>query len=204
MSILTLPRVPSKSSLPSGPRRKRFTVDEFHRLWEQGWFEGVKPILLDGEIIEMPIPNPPHAVALGLAERVLNGIFAGNYWSRNQLPLVIGLWTDPVPDLAVVPGSPRDYLTAHPSTALLVVEVSDSTLDIDTGDKMQLYAAGGIADYWVLDLNKRQLIIHRDPVADAAQPHGFRYASVQTLDTSATASPLRAPQATIRVVDLLP
>jgi Uma2 family endonuclease len=204
MSILTPPRSPLKTPSPGGPRRKRFTVSEFHQLWNNGWFADVKPILLDGEIIEMPIPNPPHAVAIGLTEKVLNSIFGAGYWVRVQHPLVMGLWTDPVPDLSVVTGSPRDYLNAHPSTALLVVEVADSSLSIDTDDKMQLYAAGGIPDYWVLDLNNRQLIVHRDPVTDATQRHGFRYTTVQALDATAAANPMSVPQATVRVADLLP
>ena len=60
MSILTLPRPSSNAPMPSGPRRKRFTVDEFHQLWENGWFEGVKPMLLDGEIIEMAPSSAEH------------------------------------------------------------------------------------------------------------------------------------------------
>jgi Uma2 family endonuclease len=59
---------------------------------------------------------------------------------------------DPEPDLAVVPGRPRDY-TGHPTTADLVVEVADTSLDFDTNDKKLLYARAGIRDYWVVDIS---------------------------------------------------
>jgi Uma2 family endonuclease len=131
-------------------------------------------------------------------------VFGVKYFIRGQLPLVFGLSTDPEPDVAVIAGSPRDFATIHPTTAVLVVEVSDSTLAFDLGEKMSLYAAGGIADYWVVDLNNRQLIIHRSPVRDSAQIHGWGYADVTTHAPGVTVSPLAAPTAGIAVADLLP
>jgi Uma2 family endonuclease len=111
----------------------------------------------------------------------------------------------PDPDLAVVPGTPRSYMTAsNPTTALLIVEVSESTLPYDRRAKASLYAAAGIADYWIVNLVQRQLEVHRDPVADTAQPYGFRYASRSILDPADVVAPLAAPQARITVADLLP
>ena len=126
MSTLTLTPVKVSSPTFMGPRRKRWTVDEFHRLRIQGWFDGVKPMLLDGEIIEMPIPGPSHDCGIGLVETALRSVFPVGWWVRGQLPLVLGLWTDLMPDFAVVFGSPRDYVDSQPTTAVLVVEISDS------------------------------------------------------------------------------
>jgi Uma2 family endonuclease len=125
------------------------------------------------------------------------------FWIRIQMALPLGLFTDPIPDLAVVNGPMRSH-TVQPTTASLVVEVSDSTLAYDLGDKSNLYAAGGIEDYWVLDLNNRELHVFRNPVRDASAPHGFRYRTHSTFDSAAIVNPLADPKASIRVVDLIP
>ena len=115
----------------------------------------------------------------------------------------LGKSLDPVPDLAVA-GSPRDYLQRKPSTAVLVIEVSDSSLDFDTGEKASLYASAGIADYWVVDLVNRQVIVFRDPRPEASKRFGFTYANAITLQASQLVSPLAMPTAAIAVADLLP
>jgi Uma2 family endonuclease len=197
---LTKPRPP----VAAPPTRKRWTVAEFHELWEDGWFEHCRPMLLDGEIYEMAIPGPPHNAGVGLADYTLKAVFAQGFWVRIQMPLVLGQWSDPVPDVAVLVGSPRDYATTQPTTAVLVVEVADTSLATDVGEKAQLYAAAGIADYWVMDLNNRLVVVHRDPRPDPASPSGAAYATVTRLAAGQTISPLGAPQATVPVADLLP
>jgi Uma2 family endonuclease len=118
------------------------------------------------------------------------------------MALVLGLATDPVPDIAVVPGSPRDY-AEHPRGALLVVEIAESSLTYDCGDKADLYAAGGIRDYWVVDLIHRQVIVHRDPASDPVRVFGARYRTVTTVDAG-TPAPLEAPGKAVVVRHLLP
>jgi Uma2 family endonuclease len=109
--------------------------------------------------------------------------------------LILGQDTDPQPDLAVVPGRPRDY-TGHPTTADLVVEVADTSLDFDTNDKRLLYARAGIREYWVVDINGRRLLVYRDPqVGDCSSQQAFGPADA--------VSPLAAPTAPVRVADLL-
>ncbi|HEX5271362.1 MAG TPA: Uma2 family endonuclease, partial [Gemmataceae bacterium] len=88
--------------------------------------------------------------------------------------------------------------------ALLVVEVSDSTLDFDRSDKASLYAAGGVEDYWIINLVQWQLEVYRQPVADPSQPYGFRYADVGYYFRGQTISPLAAPSLVIAVSDLVP
>jgi Uma2 family endonuclease len=186
------------------PHPMRWTVAEFHRVYNDPVFEGRRFMLIEGEVLEMPIPNPPHSVSLGLAEESLRRVFASGYWVRSQMPLVLGQSSDPMPDMAVVRGSPRDYAGEHPKSADLIIEVADSSLAYDTHEKASLYAAAGIADYWVVDLVDRQLIVHRGPVADASQPHGSKYASITTLAPTASAAPPAAAGAAIQIVDLLP
>src|SRR5262245_35033488 len=199
MSTLTA-TVPRPSSSAS---RKVWTLDEFHLLCGLPKFENRRMILVEGEILDMPNPSPPHDIGIGQTDEALRLAFGGDYWIRVQMALVLGQSTDPMPDLSVVPG-PRKKYTLHPTTALLVVEVSESSLGYDTREKANLYAAGGISDYWVLDLNNRCLHVFRDAIPDAEEPFGVRYKAHTTHGTGDMVSPLTAPSAKIAVADLLP
>ncbi len=86
----------------------------------------------------------------------------------------------------------------------MVVEVSEVTLGFDRDRKANLYASAQVADYWIVNLVRRQLEVYRDPIADNTQPFGFRYASRTILDSPDVVSPLAAAQASITVADLLP
>ena len=187
--------LPSSRPAAVGPRPLRWTCAEFHRLGDMGVFEGRRAMLIDGVILEQGPINPPHAITLGLVEEAIRTAFGVGWWLRNQSPLILGLDIDPEPDLAVVPGRPRDY-TGHPTTADLVVEVADTSLDFDTNDKKLLYARAGIRDYWVVDINGRRLLVYRDAQAGD-------YATQQILGPADAVSPLAAPSAAVLVADLL-
>jgi Uma2 family endonuclease len=122
---------------------------------------------------------------------------------RMQGALDLGPDVEPEPDVAVADG-PKGSFAGHPTTAVLVVEVSDTTLSIDRGRKAGIYARAGIADYWIVNINRRQLEIYRRPVADATAQEGYRYDETTIRGEADSATPLAAPQAAIRVVDLLP
>ena len=121
---------------------------------------------------------------------------------RGQLGLYFGINTDPVPDVAVVLGHPRSF-TQHPRTAELVIEVSDTTLAYDLGDKASLYAAAGIKDYWVIDVENRRLHVFRDPQPDASKKYGHGYATVSVLNPTDTIGALAAPNSTVSVGELM-
>ncbi len=106
--------------------------------------------------------------------------------------------------MAVVAGKPRDYLTSHPTTAALVVEVADTTLAFDRRQKGSLYARAGILDYWIVNLVNRVLEVYRLPAADASAPLGYSYRERIRLTAGEAVSPLAFPAATIAVADLLP
>lgn len=193
--MTTLSHSPSRSA-PAGPRPLRWTCAEFHRFGDLGVFEGRRAMLIDGVILEQGPMNAPRAIALGLVEEVIRMAFGAGWWLRQQSPLVLGQDTDPEPNFAVVPGRPRDY-AGHPTTADLLVEVADSSLNFDTNEKRLLYARARIREYWVVDINARKLLIYRDPQAGD-------YAIQQALGPADAVSPLAAPRATVRVADLLP
>jgi Uma2 family endonuclease len=179
---------------------RHWTVDEYHRAAEAGVFGPEERLeLIEGEILCMSPQNPPHAAASDLAESALRAVFTSGYRVRVQKPLTLHAQTEPEPDIAVVRGGARDYLNQHPTTAVLVVEVSDSSLAFDRGEKATLYAHAEIPEYWVLNLPQRVLEVHRD-----ADPASGSYQSVDRLNESQFVSPLAAPSARIAISDLLP
>lgn len=183
------------------PRPFPFTRDQYRRIAEAGLFYGQRVELVGGVIYLMSPINEPHVTGVSLTADALRAAFGVGYYVRVQAPLAIGTTNDPEPDVAVVPGSPRDYQTT-PARALLVVEVSDTTLAYDTTTKAEEYATAGLADYLVLDLNNARLLVLRDPAPIAAGGHSYR--THLTLGSTDTVSPLAAPAASIRVSDLLP
>jgi Uma2 family endonuclease len=184
------------------PRPIRFSRPQYIRLGELGFLDGRRVQRIFGEIVEMPRQNWPHVVAKKKASIVLGRAFDGIGWVNEQSPLPTSD-SDPEPDVAVIPGRIEDY-TDHPERVLLVVEISDSTLTYDTTTKAELYATAGVPDYWVLDLNGRELHVFRDPVPLPAGLGATAYRSHTVHAPTETVSPLAAPTATVAVADLLP
>ena len=187
--------VPSSRSRSVGPRPLRWTCAEFHRFGDMGVFEARRAMLIDGVILEEGPMNPPHAITLELVEETLRRAFGAGWRFRSQSPLVLGQDLDPEPDFAVVAGTPRGS-AGHPTTADLVVEVADSSLDFDTNEKRLLYARAGIRDYWVVDINGRRLLVYRNPQAGD-------FTSQQVFGPTDSVAALAAPAAAVRVADLL-
>jgi Uma2 family endonuclease len=165
---------------------------------------GERVELIGGRIVEMAPQHSPHFTAIRLVEEVLRVIFAAGYDVRTQGPLDLSPASQPDPDVAVVRGTVRDYTQAHPTTAELVVEVAESTLAYDRGEKASLYASAGIPDYWVLNLVDRCVEVLRDPISMPGQPYGYGYRSHTHYFSTDRVSPLAAPQNAIKVEDLLP
>jgi len=133
--------------------------------------------LLNGEIVIMTPPNPLHDDVVGLLSAWAFGELhkaEENFEVRVQLSMDLAKQNSVVlPDLMFV--APRSYSTRRPTAAdtRLLIEVSDTTLVYDLGDKMQMYASETVVEYWVIDIPHRLLVVHLDPA-------GGRYRSVQT------------------------
>lgn len=182
---------------------KHWTRREYDRMAEVGIFGPDDHVqLIEGAIITMTPQNSPHASAIGKTQRALERVFGIKVWVRVQMPLIVDPDSEPEPDLAVVPGTPDDYRNEHPRSALLVVEVSDTTLSLDRHRKRAIYARAGIQEYWIVNLAERCLEVYRDPVASPEQASEYR--SSQKLSPSESLAPLAAPTATVAVADLLP
>jgi Uma2 family endonuclease len=194
----------SQNEQQCGVRPRRFSKAEYYRLGELGFFRGQRVELMEGQLMVLSPQNAPHATAMLKAATVLQAVFGSGYHARPQLPLDLGQTTEPEPDLAIVVGTIQQYATAHPTSAVLIVEVSDTTLAYDRHRKGSLYARAGIADYWVVNLRARHVEVYRAPIPDALRVYGYRYSSRTDLLPGATVSPLVLPQAAIPVADLLP
>lgn len=184
------------------PRLFRYTREQYERMAEEGDFRGRRVQLIAGRIVEMSPQKAPHTVSVELVKQVLERTFGTGWWFRSQAPLHLSKYSAPEPDGALVRGQARDFLVTQPTSAELVVEVSDTTLRFDLSRKMRMYARANLAEYWVLDLNSRRLVVHCQPGRDA-EGHP-RYASVSVIEADGCVSPLALPGASIRVADLLP
>jgi Uma2 family endonuclease len=181
-----------------------FTRKEYYALDANHFFRDQRVQLIGGVILQESPMNPPHATAIRLGTKAIERVFGDGYDVRVQLPIDLGLISEPHPDLAVVTGSPRDYLIDHPKTAALIIEVSDTTFEEDTHDKASLYATGGIEDYWVIDLTRNQVLVFRSPQPDPNSKFGKDYAAVSAHKRDDKLTPLAAPNARVLVSDLLP
>lgn len=187
-------------------RTRRWTRAEYERLIEIGVFAPGEPVeLLGGDlIVAKPQGGSAHYTALGLVEDVLRGAFGAGWLVRSQGPLALDDESEPEPDVAVAPGTRRDYSRRHPARPVLVVEVAETSLRLDREHKGSLYARAGIEDYWIVNLVDRVLEVHRRPVEDAAAPFGWRYGAREVLEAGASVAPLAAPDARVLVADVLP
>jgi len=177
-----------------------YTVSAYFDLVRQGLLaEDDHVELLDGVIVSEPPMDPPHATGIEATGDVLRRALAGRAWVREQKPLVIGDSSVPEPDLAVLGGSFHDYEGRHPSTALLVVEVSDSSLPQDRLSKSRIYAGAGIAEYWIVNVRHDCLEVYREP--DVAQRV---YAGRRTLQRGERIALVAFPEVSLAVDDLLP
>jgi Uma2 family endonuclease len=177
---------------------RRWTRDEYERMIRAGIFAPEERVeLIDGEIIRVSPPGPRHCTAIMLALEALRSAFGTRFQVRPQSPLALSDWSEPEPDISVVTGAPRDYRDQHPQTAVLVVEVSDSSLRLDRERKSRLYARQGIAEYWILNIRENGLEVYREPTIDG-------YKSIRAYERDHSIAPLGAPESPINVADLLP
>ena len=189
----------------SSVRTKHWTRVEYERLIDLGAFRpGERLELVGGALVVREPQGGPHATAVGLAEDALRAAFGAGWTVRGQSPIALDEESEPEPDIAVVSGTRRDYRGGHPSHPALIVEVADSSLPLDRGEKASVYARARIADYWVVNLVDDVLEVYRDPVADPEASFGSRYASAATLRRGDSVTPMALPDAGIPISDLLP
>lgn len=167
---------------------------EYDQLIGLGVFDDERVELLQGVLVKMSPQEAPHASTVQKLTRLLIARLQDRGSVRGQLPLALSDDTEPEPDVAIVPLG--DYETEHPRTALLIIEVADSTLRKDRR-KAAVYASAGIAEYWIVNLGARTVEVY-------SSPEGDRYAEVRTLRTGETVQPLALPDVALAVAEILP
>ena len=182
------------------PAASRCTSEEFFELVARGVLAPDDRVeLLEGVIVAMAPQNPRHATGVHMVHDAVSRAVGTRALVRQQFPLIAGLLSVPEPDVAVVPGSVSDYLDRHPTTALLVVEVADSSIVQDRLTKTAIYAAAGVPEYWVVDLVGDRVEVHRSPI-----PAERRYGETSLVLRGGRLDLVALPGASVAVDDLLP
>ncbi len=146
--------------------KRRFTVEEYHHLAEAGILrENDRVELIHGEIIQISPIGPKHAGNLDRIVRALTFLFGESAIVRPQNPVQLNDYSEPEPDISILKPRKDFYTTAHPrpDEVLLIIELSESTLEYDQEVKLPAYAASGIPEYWIIDLKKDIILVHSEP-----------------------------------------
>jgi len=169
------------------------TRSEYDQLVAQGMFEDERVELISGIVIQMAPVGPPHSDPIDVLTRFFVRGVGDRAVVRVQLPIAASDDSEPEPDLALVP--PRRYADRHPDRAFLIIEVADSSLDYDRQTKAPLYAASGVPEYWIVDVNGRAVEVY-DELAAGHYMRVRRYAVQESL------APASFPELTLAVSDL--
>ncbi|MCA9678940.1 MAG: Uma2 family endonuclease [Kofleriaceae bacterium] len=168
---------------------------EYDRLVAAGVFDDERLELLYGRLVAMRPQGQRHVWSVRRLNNLLAVAVAGRAQVQCQGPVAASDESEPEPDVVILP--PGDFLDDHAHDALLVIEVADSSRLKDLRLKARLYAEMGIADYWVLDLSRDELVVHRGPEAG-------RYGEVVSHGAGAAVAPLAFPDVVVRVAEILP
>lgn len=152
--------------------RKRFTIEDYHRMGQAGIFsEDDRVELIDGEIVVMTPIGSPHAGKVARLIRIFTHRLGDRAIVNVQNPVVLPPDSEPQPDLAILRPRPDFYEDAHPrpEDILLLVEVSDTSIDYDRTVKVPLYARAGTQEVWIVDLAAQCVEVHQEPAAQGYQ-----------------------------------
>jgi Uma2 family endonuclease len=179
--------------------RKLFTVDEYYQMAAAGILTPEDRVeLIDREIIQMSPIGDRHAGCVNTTNNLFVHLLSGAAVVSVRNPLQLNDYTEPEPDLVVLKPRPDFYRgkKARAEDALLVLEVSDTTLRYDQTIKVPRYAAASIPEVWIENLETDDLLVYRNPT-------GQTYSAVLRLHGSDAVSPVAFPQLRLRVDELL-
>ncbi len=181
----------------------RVNVEQFHRMIDAGVFsDGDRVELIDGEMRDMSPIGPPHRATTDTLTMLFAPPLAGGVAIVSvQGPLMLDDGTEVYPDLMVLKPSDDRYARSNPTAedVLLVIEVADSSLVLDTGVKLAKYARAGIRHYWVADIRQRTLHDYRDP-----DQFGGCYRQLHSLGEGSLAIAIEGVEIRVDIADLFP
>lgn len=189
---------------PPVMKRLRWTVRDYFRLSEAGYFGDRRVELIDGEIIEMAAQATPHRVSITkVASLLLQAFPPPSQWVVVQGTLVLSKRSAPDPDFHVfdAPVGTSDDKLPLP---FVVIEISDTTYRKDSGPKLRAYAARGVRDYWIVNIPQQRLEVYRGPENTIGKKSGWRYAHTEFLSRGKQVSPLARPDLSFAVDAFLP
>ena len=164
--------VPPSSSLQplASPAVYQMSVGEYERMVSAGALDDPRIELINGYLVKKMGKNPGHIWTVDAIVQALRATVP-HMWCRKEDPVRIPNFDEPEPDAALVRGSRDDYRhrLPEPADVALIVEVSESTLGRDRGEKWLAYARGGIPYYWIVNLVDRQVEVYSDPVQGGYQ-----------------------------------
>jgi len=186
-------------------KRVRFTVKQYLRMCRAGVFGDRRVELLNGRVYEMAAQGDEHMFHMTVGNIVFARHFGDltRFWPVSQGTVVLGRFGAPDPDFMIFDVPARTARRQRP-LPFLVVEVSGSTYARDSGLKLRMYAAAGIEDYWIENLQEHRLEVYRRPSNPTGLPGDWRYDEVIHLLPGQGIAPIRYPQAVIAVADLMP
>jgi len=167
MSTIT-PTQPASSpaTFPTAPVLYRMTVDEYERIGEM--LDDPRVELIDGHLVKKMPKNPEHSWSTKQVLKALESRLPRGWITRKEEPVRIPAYDEPEPDVSIVRGSDDDYMHRKPGAddVALLLEVSESTLSTDRGDKLRAYARAAIPIYWIVNLVDRQVELYTGPGVD--------------------------------------
>jgi len=168
MSTIISPDGPALDDRPPFPVR-RWSLEEYHSLINQGMFDDEHVELLEGWIVPKMTRNTKHETGRTYLEEQLRPLLGSSMYLRIQQAITT-LDSEPEPDLAIVAGHVADYEDRHPGgdDVLLLVEIADSSLRKDR-QKTRIYAAANVNVVWIADLQNRQLEVYSEPMAGSPE-----------------------------------
>ncbi len=143
----------------------RFSVQQYHQIIDTGMLAGQNCELLHGVILEKPVANPPHASTTRKLTRFFFEFFPDPEWVVGVQATITLKDSEPEPDLFVAHGPEEEYASRHPepSDLVLVIEVADTSLEVDRTLKLSLYSSSKISQYWIVDINARTIEVYTQP-----------------------------------------
>jgi Uma2 family endonuclease len=194
--------VKPKPLVEAAPEIKLWTVEEFANLLGTDLLGGDSRYeLLDGVIFKKMGQNESHALSILLVADALRLVFGSEFNVNQQLPVFLGPNTKPEPDIVVFRGSARSYASSFPQTSdiALLVEVVDTRQDTARNQKVPLYAAAGIPEYWIVDLKRKVLEVRRGPIIESQE-----WTETRIYSPTESLQPLEGTQGFVSVNDLFP
>lgn len=185
------------------PHLKLWNRADYYRMAEAGLLAHKRVELIEGQVMEVAPVGSVHATMVTVIAEILQRAAGGGYFVRVQQPFVVSDLSEPEPDIALIAGTARDYLKSHPTKAMLLVEVADTSLSYDRDVKAHLYAQAQVPNYWIVNLHKSQLEVYRYPEANPQAPMEYRYRE-QLILTGQDVVQLVGMSAPIAVRELLP